>query len=245
MTTVALVGGDGAGKTTVARRLENSLPWPAKYLYMGPSVVSGNAALPTTRLARALKMRAYRKAVKASDEARHAELESHDPERGTIWRLARFLNRLAEAWWRQLLSFSYRVRGNDVIYDRFFLFEAARRENSQVSRKSRLDHLEYWILDRCYPRPDLVIFMDAPPEVLYSRKAEGTLEQLAERREVVLEEGKRMPNFVMIDVSRPLEEVIAEATELIIAFRQSGTTKNRRSGSLQMQGVAGCKGKEI
>lgn len=225
MTTVALVGGDGAGKTTVARRLENSLPWPVKYLYMGPSVVSGNAALPTTRLARALKMRAYRKAVKACDEARLAELESHDPKRGTIWSLARFLNRLAEAWWRQLLSFSYRVRGHVVVYDRYFLFEAAHRKNSQACWNNRLDHLEYWVLDRCYPRPDLVIFLDAPPEVLYSRKAEGTLEYLAERREVLIEEGKRMPHFVGVNASLPLEQVFAEVTEQIITFHQSGTTK--------------------
>lgn len=225
MTTVALVGGDGAGKTTVARRLENSLPWPVKYLYMGPSVVSGNAALPTTRLARALKMRAYRKAVEASDEARLAELDSPDPERGTIWILARLLNRLAEAWWRQLLSFSYQVRGYVVIYDRHFLFEAANRNNPGVCRKNRLDHLEYRILNRLYPRPDLVIFLDAPPAVLYSRKAEGTLEHLAQRREVVLEEGKRVPNFVIIDASRPLEQVFAEVTERVIAFHQSRTTK--------------------
>ncbi|MGH3091699.1 MAG: hypothetical protein ACRDOG_05135, partial [Gaiellaceae bacterium] len=53
--TVALIGPDGAGKTTVARRLEGSLEGPVKYLYMGVNPDASNHLLPTTRLAHALK----------------------------------------------------------------------------------------------------------------------------------------------------------------------------------------------
>jgi GTPase SAR1 family protein len=52
MFTVALIGGDGAGKTTIANRLVEDLPFRVKYLYMGFSTISSNAALPTTKLAR-------------------------------------------------------------------------------------------------------------------------------------------------------------------------------------------------
>ena len=53
--TVALVGRDGAGKTTVARRLEGEIDRPIRYLYMGVSADSSNRSLPTTRLAHRIK----------------------------------------------------------------------------------------------------------------------------------------------------------------------------------------------
>ena len=61
MFTVALIGGDGAGKTTVANYLVEVLPWRVKYLYMGQSTISSNAALPTTKIARILKKKLDRK----------------------------------------------------------------------------------------------------------------------------------------------------------------------------------------
>src|SRR5439155_10211002 len=53
--TVALIGPDGAGKTTVSRRIEQSLPVPVKYIYMGVNTDASNVMLPTTRAIHALK----------------------------------------------------------------------------------------------------------------------------------------------------------------------------------------------
>src|SRR5206468_11488099 len=55
--TVALIGPDGAGKTTVSRRIEQSLPVPVKYIYMGVNTDASNVMLPTTRAIHALKDR--------------------------------------------------------------------------------------------------------------------------------------------------------------------------------------------
>jgi hypothetical protein len=55
MFTVALIGPDGAGKTTVGRKLIESFPLPITYLYMGVNDASSNRMLPTTRLARRIK----------------------------------------------------------------------------------------------------------------------------------------------------------------------------------------------
>ena len=49
MVTVALIGADGAGKTSVARALERSRDLPIKYLYMGINTEASNHMLPTTR----------------------------------------------------------------------------------------------------------------------------------------------------------------------------------------------------
>lgn len=221
MTTVALVGGDGCGKTTIARLLESSLPWPGRYLYMGTSVISSNAALPTSRLVRALKLRCMERdeASTGSQGLLTDHLHYGDRERGILWVAARFLNRMAEAWWRQLLSIIYRVQGKVVIFDRHFLFQCEDRHNTGVSLL--FERLEHWFLARIYPRPDLVIFLDAPPEVLCSRKGDATREQLEEQRQTILENLKMVRNSVHIDAGRPLETVLEEVREKIIAFRAS------------------------
>ena len=71
--TVALVGADGAGKTTVARLLERSSGLRCKYLYMGQSVLSSNAPLPTSLLARFLKRREYQKFAATSRDKERVE----------------------------------------------------------------------------------------------------------------------------------------------------------------------------
>jgi thymidylate kinase len=230
MFTVALIGGDGAGKTTVAQHLVKSLPWPVKYLYMGLSTLSSNKALPTSLLARFLKLRAYQKSIQKSGKLPSShDLHYGAIERGPLWITARFLNRLAEAWWRQLLSLSYQLRGYVVIYDRYFLFETAPDIHSETKKQKLLDRLEYKILNNYYPRPDLVIFLDASPEVLYGRKGEATLQYLEKRRGTILELGKHIPNFVNVDASQPLEYVLADVTQHILDFYTYRSLKKDRN----------------
>ena len=48
--TVALVGADGAGKSTVTRLLQTAdLPRPVKTIYMGVNLEASSLMLPTTR----------------------------------------------------------------------------------------------------------------------------------------------------------------------------------------------------
>ena len=61
MISVALIGADGAGKTTIARKLQDGFEKPIKYLYMGVSMSSSNAALPTSRFAYWLKRKISKK----------------------------------------------------------------------------------------------------------------------------------------------------------------------------------------
>src|SRR3712207_8707740 len=39
-----------------------------------------------------------------------------------------------------------------------------------------------FVLAHVYPKPDLVVYLDAPPEVMLARKGEGSVEALARRR---------------------------------------------------------------
>lgn len=227
MFTVALIGGDGAGKTTVANHLMDILPWRVKYLYMGPSTVSGNLALPTTKLARLLKMKIDKKLTGKKDEGGETGwLTSNDlhygkKKRNLLWIFARFLNRILETCWRELLSLTYRLRGYVVVYDRHIFFDAAPRNPSNLQLNKLLDRIEYWVLLHFFPKPDLVIFLDASPEVLYSRKGEASIKHLNSRREATLNQMKRIKNFIVVDASQPLDQVLEEVVSQIHKYHDT------------------------
>lgn len=75
--------------------------------------------------------------------------------------------------------------------------------------------LPVWWLRHLYPRPDLVIFLDVPVDVLCRRKGEGTPEGLAERRRAHLEQLRRDPRIVRVDGTKPVGAVVGAVLERI------------------------------
>lgn len=233
MFSVALIGADGAGKTTVAQKLEQASPVPVKYLYMGTNIESSNIALPWSRLVLRLKLLSYKRTAKRAGITDPGFVSTHHsahrsvkpgPVRGTL----RLINRLVEGWYRQLVSWNYQRQGTVVVYDRHLLFDAA----PPTQHKRRLDRLYYFLLTYFYPDPDLVIFLDAPPEVLFARKGEATLDYLRHRQQAFLAQGEKTANFIRVDASQPLETVLAEVTRHIMGF-YAGQTSSAPNGRLQ------------
>jgi thymidylate kinase len=74
------------------------------------------------------------------------------------------------------------------------------------------------LLSHFYPRPDLVICLDAPAEVLFARKSEGSVEILARRRQELLRLRSVVPDFTVVDATQPVEQVIAQTAEAIRAY---------------------------
>lgn len=224
MFTVALIGGDGSGKTTVAKSLEQSSPLRLKYVYMGLSTRSSNLALPTSRLVLFLKRRAYKKSLLDSSQSSSGdipsnELEYKEAKHGRVWACGRFLNRLAEAWYRQLVVLSYKRQGYAVLFDRHFFFDSAPDiVHFDAHDPLNLDRFYHWIMSHWYPRPDLTILLDAPGEFLYERKQEASPEYLDRQRAAFLEQGKELRNFVRVDATQPLEQVLEQVTQCILDF---------------------------
>lgn len=231
MISVALIGGDGAGKSTIAQRLRKSFPLPIKYLYMGINIESSNVALPTSRLIERLKNKNYKSHAVNPRSASLHHRNQHPLSNNMLWAAARLLNRLAEEWYRQLLSWYYRRRGYIVLYDRHFLFDFAINEPEEEYKKRPLDdRLHRWFLQRFYPEPDLVIFFYAPPEVLFARKGEATLEYLDNLQKTFLKQGEKTTNFIKIDATQPLDKVYKDVEQYILQLfeAKSGRKKNEK-----------------
>ncbi len=213
MAAVALIGPDGAGKTTLTRMLEGSGLRPFKYIYMGVDIGASNIALPTSRLAEMLKTRLGRNPV-GPPRGYVPARASRRGALGTVRAAIRLANRLADESYRQCVSWLYQARGITVLYDRHFAFDFALEVAGDAKEAFDRRVHRLW-LERVYPKPDMVIFLDVPGQVLYARKGELTIAELERRRLAFLRVGTGMPGFVTVDATRPLQDVYSEIAALI------------------------------
>lgn len=220
--TVALVGADGAGKSTIGRRLESVLPFRTKYLYMGDNLETANHALFTTRLIRWLRQPKTSEIRRGPpDPARHDALPSGWGARmyAVARSVFRLCNRVCEEGFRQIIAWSYLWRGYLVVYDRHFFADYYAYDIAPGDgRRSLSRRIHGWFLRWLYPRPNLVVCLDAPPEVLLARKGEGTPELLERRRREYLALEDHVEAFEVVDASRPADEVLAHVVGAIRRF---------------------------
>jgi thymidylate kinase len=226
---VALIGIDGAGKSTVARDVVGRLPFDAGYLYMGVNLDASPVMLPTTRLALAIKRR---RGGRSDMTVGLGEPTTHrNGPIASIRRLVRITNWLAEEGYRAFLARRIQRRPAVVVFDRHFFCDYYASAVAPVGRRRALDtRIHGYVLSRWYPRPDLTLFLDAPPEVLMARKHGETLERLAQRRLEYLDLQRVMPAFQVVDADRPVGEVVDDVVGRIVAFVQGGPIHADTSG---------------
>ena len=216
MATVAIIGADGSGKSTVCRALIRNSQLPLKYVYMGVNLDAGSVMLPTTRLIRWLKRRHSPSAVsRASGPAQRLDPPSRSLRR-ELKSLLRTGHWLTEEWCRQLSAWVYELRGYIVIFDRhfyadYFFYDVAPKARSRLWGS----RIHGFMLERLYPKPDLFILLSAPPEILFARKKEDSVEFLRERQAQYLRLKDRVGRFEIVDATRPQDAVIEEVETLI------------------------------
>ena len=227
--TVALVGPDGSGKSTVSHALAGAdLPAPVTIIYMGVNLAAGTHMLPTTRLAMARKKRR----AGTADTSGWSTPAPRDRNLGSGPRrllteaksAARMSAWMAEEWYRVGVAFTVCVRGGIVVFDRHFLADYFHYDVAGATNERTLaDRFHGFALNRLMPKPTLVVFLDAPGDVLYARKGEADPEWLDGRRAQYLELEKVVPHFVRVDATLPVEEVV-QAVAALISDEYLGTS---------------------
>lgn len=223
MLTVAIVGADGSGKSTVVSRLDDQLPLPHRRMYLGVSAVSATHPLPTTRAVRWTREALGRPprhagppplpntaAVDAVGGGRAARLRD-------LRRAVLLAHRVVEESYQEAISRWHRSRGRIVVYDRFYPadYHAHDLRRHPDMRWDRQLHGRF--LRRCFAPPDLVVVLDGTPALLHARKGEGTLAELASRRAEYLAYAQTVPRAVIVGVDQPLDDVVATVSSAIVS----------------------------
>jgi thymidylate kinase len=219
---VALVGADGAGKSTLSTALaeDGGLPRPVKRIYMGVNLESSSLMLPTTRALLAVKR--WRGGPPDLTATRVRAVPGDlGPEHGrdlrkSVRAAARLFVWTLEEWLREGVATWYRTRGYIVLFDRHFIADYYHSDIVAVgNRRDTLSRVHGWMLRRVYRKPDLVLCLDAPAETLYRRKPEAPVEWLEQRRQQYLGLATVFEDFAVIDATRPFEAVHDEAAAAI------------------------------
>jgi thymidylate kinase len=108
------------------------------------------------------------------------------------------------------------LRGYSVLCDRHYLFEYCPDSPSNQKTDALLsERIHNRLLSMLYPQPNIVVFLDAPAEVLHARKPEWTIEYLNTQRRRISEQGQAVNGFSVVDASQPYDAVVAEVTRKV------------------------------
>lgn len=195
---VALLAPDGAGKSTLAQALTRDVFLRAKLVYMGTNIAASTVGFPTTKwLHERLKAR--------NGTAKRRKSFGFLALKGLS-----FINRLAEQWYRAGAALALLWRGRLVVFDRYLYDAWLNKPPATAWKRWRRKMFE-----AICPRPDLVILLDAPGQLLWERKHEHTPEWLEQQRRGYLALQERVPQMRIVDATQQAESVQREVTAMI------------------------------
>lgn len=188
---VVFLGPDGVGKSTVIEHVQRDM-LPAflhsTYLTFAPGLIPGRFAAPKPGGPHSL------------------------PPRSLPASLAK------AAWWLVCYTVGYlatvhptRARAGLVINHRYLMDAMVDRKRYRYSGPAWILRAIWWIA----PKPDLVILLDAPPEVIQRRKQEVAFEETVRQRNGYRSIVTKLPNGHVVDASRPLADVVGDVEQLI------------------------------
>jgi thymidylate kinase len=185
---VVFLGPDGVGKSTVIERVQQNVA--DAFLHMNYQTFA-RSLLPNK-----------------PKESPHAL-----PPRGFAASL------LKAAWWANCYTLGYlksvhptRARGGVVINHRYLLDAIVDPKRYRYAGPMQL--LKYiWAVA---PKPDLVVILDAPPEVIHRRKQEVPFEEIARQREAYRTLAGSIPFARIVDTSQSLDKTVDDVTALIL-----------------------------
>lgn len=186
---IAVVGPDGAGKGTVIRELRERVPLATATVYLGARRRAPQPPAPP-----------------AGDGTRDG---NGVPLPGSLRQVAFVLRNAARTWRRLLPAYARAWRGAIVLCDRHPLELLA----IQPDRAPAAEVLER-LLVRLIPRPDAIVVLDAPADVLYRRKPEHPVERL-ERWRAAYAESLKPLGAVEVGTTDSLDLTMAQVSRVV------------------------------
>jgi len=205
---VALLAPDGAGKSTLAKELTRDAYLRAQLIYMGTNIDASTVGLPTTRWLHE-QLKARRNGGRTTGAAKKT-----NPPRIILKGFA-FVNRLVEQWYRAGVALGHLLAGRLVVFDRYIYDSWLNKPPATAWKRLRRK-----LFESLCPRPDLVILLDAPGQMLFERKGEHTPEWLEKQRRAYLALQDHVPQMRIVDATQQAEAVKREVTAMI--WRQRG-----------------------
>ena len=216
---VAFLGPDGSGKSTVMSRVERDLA-PA---FLGSTKLYHKRPLASAFRWTKRHRTQPRPGVPAPGDGATPHAQHARPPRGLVVSLAKL-----GFWWIDYTVLGYLgdvlprlMRSTLLMFDRYY-------DDLLVYPKNYRYGGPLWLarfVGRFVPRPHLVILLDAPPEVIQARKREVPFEETARQRETYLKTVGGLSNGHVIDASKPLDEVVAEAERIILGYMADRTAR--------------------
>jgi len=99
-----------------------------------------------------------------------------------------------------------------IIFDRYYYDYFA----DTIRYKYNLSQKLIRFFSRLIPRPDIVFILDADTEVIWNRKKEVPVEEVARQRKAYASILDMNLNGVLVNVDRNVDEIVAEVTDMIL-----------------------------
>jgi thymidylate kinase len=201
---VAFLGPDGSGKSTVLAKIEQDLA-------------------PAFRLTKRYHLRPF------FGRSHDSGIPNSDPHGSPLRDLFSSLIKLS-LWWLDFTIgyfmdvFPRLVSSTFVLFDRYYCDLSVDQKRYRYGGPRWLVTL----IGKLIPRPNIVILLHAPVEIIRARKQEVPNDELIRQMSVYKELLRRMPNGYVVDSSRPLSEVVATVEEIILAYMSARTEKRLR-----------------
>ena len=125
---------------------------------------------------------------------------------------------LRAAYWLAYYSFNYLTlrlsvaRSTLVLNDRHFIDIFVDRKRYRYGGPVWFIGLIWWVV----PKPDLIIVLNAPPEVLQARKREVSFEETAWQCSAYLSLARTLEQCHVVEADQSLERVAGDVSEIIL-----------------------------
>jgi thymidylate kinase len=156
-----------------------------------------------------------------------------EPPRGLIPSLAKLALWWTDYWVGYLMNIVPRLfRPALVLFDRYYddlLVDPQRYRFGGPLWLAR-------VVGRCLPRPDVFVFLDAPPELARTRKPSVGLEQAIRQRDAYIALVRGLRGGHVVDAARRLDEVMLDVEEIILSHMRKRTTLRLRVATSASRG---------